>query len=183
VADWFGLILICLVAFVFSVIAVIFLNSLVFTRRVFPLLVPIRLFLYKSLSLSLSTFIFIAFPQPIQLRFIPSSPCLILLPTILPPPLHSSPLISSRWHVESGAQPLIYADGKKNLSCAVNGEIYNWKELRDGLKSRDVPFVTGSDCEVIMHLVSGNKEEEWFCGGGSCGRSSGWRLMVGRWVA
>jgi asparagine synthetase B (glutamine-hydrolysing) len=56
--------------------------------------------------------------------------------------------------IESGAQPLIYADGKKNLSCAVNGEIYNWKELRDGLKDRSVPMVTGSDCEVIMHLVS-----------------------------
>ena len=54
--------------------------------------------------------------------------------------------------VESGAQPLVYADGKKNLTCAVNGEIYNWKDLIKGLKNRDVPLVTGSDCEVIMHL-------------------------------
>jgi asparagine synthetase B (glutamine-hydrolysing) len=49
---------------------------------------------------------------------------------------------------------LVYADGKKNLTCAVNGEIYNWKDLIKGLKNRDVPLVTGSDCEVIMHLVS-----------------------------
>ena len=55
---------------------------------------------------------------------------------------------------DSGAQPLVYADGKKNLTCAVNGEIYNWKDLIKGLKNRDVPLVTGSDCEVIMHLVS-----------------------------
>jgi len=49
---------------------------------------------------------------------------------------------------------LVYADGNKNLTCAVNGEIYNWKDLISGLKNRDVPLVTGSDCEVIMHLVS-----------------------------
>ena len=54
--------------------------------------------------------------------------------------------------VESGAQPMVYANGKRDLSCAVNGEIYNWKELRAGLKNKDVGFITGSDCEVIMHL-------------------------------
>lgn len=34
----------------------------------------------------------------------------------------------------------------------VNGEIYNHKELREKLKSHQ--FRTGSDCEVITHLVS-----------------------------
>lgn len=34
----------------------------------------------------------------------------------------------------------------------VNGEIYNHKALRENLKSHQ--FRTGSDCEVIAHLVS-----------------------------
>lgn len=34
----------------------------------------------------------------------------------------------------------------------VNGEIYNHEELRSKLKSHK--FRTGSDCEVIAHLVS-----------------------------
>lgn len=54
--------------------------------------------------------------------------------------------------VDSGSQPLIYADGKKNLALAVNGEIYNHIALRKGLKDQDAPFKTKSDCEVLMHL-------------------------------
>ena len=33
----------------------------------------------------------------------------------------------------------------------VNGEIYNHEELRKGLKNHK--FHTGSDCDVIAHLV------------------------------
>lgn len=51
--------------------------------------------------------------------------------------------------VENGAQPLKTEDGQVIL--AVNGEIYNHKELRKGLKSPG-KFLTSSDCEVIMHL-------------------------------
>ena len=49
----------------------------------------------------------------------------------------------------SGGQPLISPDGKKIL--AVNGEIYNHKQLRESLK-QDYRFKTGSDCEVILAL-------------------------------
>lgn len=47
-----------------------------------------------------------------------------------------------------GAQPLISEDGRYVL--AVNGEIYNYKSLRQDLT--DYPFQTDSDCEVIIPL-------------------------------
>jgi len=47
----------------------------------------------------------------------------------------------------SGAQPLRSRDGA--LALAVNGEIYNHRELR---ASSDYDFTTGSDCEVINAL-------------------------------
>lgn len=51
---------------------------------------------------------------------------------------------------ESGAQPIVSEDG--NIVLCVNGEIYNYKHLQNGLKNK-YTFKTGSDCEVIMHLV------------------------------
>jgi asparagine synthase (glutamine-hydrolysing) len=51
--------------------------------------------------------------------------------------------------VSSGAQPLRSADG--GLALAVNGEIYNHRELQHGLAS-DYAFQTESDCEVINAL-------------------------------
>lgn len=50
---------------------------------------------------------------------------------------------------ESGGQPLFSPDGKQVL--AVNGEIYNHKEIRERYKGR-YDFQTGSDCEVILAL-------------------------------
>jgi len=50
---------------------------------------------------------------------------------------------------ESGSQPLTSADG--GVIVAANGEIYNYKELYDGLKV-DYKPKTGSDCEVILPL-------------------------------
>ncbi|GAA0914431.1 asparagine synthase B [Rothia nasimurium] len=47
----------------------------------------------------------------------------------------------------SGAQPLRSLDGE--LALAVNGEIYNHRELR---AASDYAFTTGSDCEVINAL-------------------------------
>lgn len=51
--------------------------------------------------------------------------------------------------VEHGAQPLESADGTQIL--AVNGEIYNHRELRGECAGYE--FRTGSDCEVILPLV------------------------------
>ena len=49
----------------------------------------------------------------------------------------------------SGGQPLVSPDGKQVL--AVNGEIYNHKEIREKYKA-EYEFQTGSDCEVILAL-------------------------------
>jgi asparagine synthase (glutamine-hydrolysing) len=50
---------------------------------------------------------------------------------------------------ESGSQPLVSRDG--HIIVAVNGEIYNFKELYHDLKKPYEPL-TGSDCEVILPL-------------------------------
>ncbi|MBQ1796469.1 MAG: asparagine synthase B [Prevotella sp.] len=50
---------------------------------------------------------------------------------------------------ESGGQPLFTSDRKQVL--AVNGEIYNHKEIRREYAGR-YEFQTGSDCEVILAL-------------------------------
>ncbi|KAE8192653.1 hypothetical protein CF335_g5786, partial [Tilletia laevis] len=54
--------------------------------------------------------------------------------------------------VDTGAQPLTstFSDGKVIL--AVNGEIYNHRALRKGLKDTKAEFKTHSDCEVLLHL-------------------------------
>lgn len=49
----------------------------------------------------------------------------------------------------SGKQPLYSKDGK--LALAVNGEIYNHKQLRKELK-QPYEFLTESDCEIILAL-------------------------------
>ncbi len=51
--------------------------------------------------------------------------------------------------LNSGAQPL-YSEDKKHI-LAVNGEIYNHKELREEYAD-DYAFQTDSDCEVILAL-------------------------------
>lgn len=50
---------------------------------------------------------------------------------------------------ESGRQPLFSPDNKQVL--AVNGEIYNHRELRRQYEGK-YEFMTGSDCEVILAL-------------------------------
>jgi len=51
--------------------------------------------------------------------------------------------------VATGAQPLM--SNKTGCVLAVNGEIYNHKELRKTLKDNH-DFKTNSDCEVILYL-------------------------------
>lgn len=53
--------------------------------------------------------------------------------------------------VETGHQPI--HNEKKNIWSVVNGEIYNYKELRQELKEKGHRFYTDhSDTEVIVHL-------------------------------
>lgn len=48
-----------------------------------------------------------------------------------------------------GQQPLFSED--KTIALIVNGEIYNYIELRAELKAKGHRFATGSDCETIIH--------------------------------
>ncbi len=50
---------------------------------------------------------------------------------------------------ESGKQPLISAD--KNIIITVNGEIYNYPELKQQLEAKGHQFISHSDSEVIIH--------------------------------
>ncbi len=56
--------------------------------------------------------------------------------------------------IDSGKQPLYSKD--KKLVLAVNGEIYNHKEIRN--RYPDYEFLTNSDCEVILALYKDKGE-------------------------
>jgi asparagine synthase (glutamine-hydrolysing) len=60
--------------------------------------------------------------------------------------------------VLQGAQPLYGPDDAQIL--AVNGEIYNHRELRSEL-ANDHPFATDSDCEVILALYRQRDDLDW----------------------
>jgi asparagine synthase (glutamine-hydrolysing) len=51
--------------------------------------------------------------------------------------------------VAGGDQPLDSEDGR--VTAIVNGEIYNHRELREGLEARGHRWATNSDSEVIVH--------------------------------
>lgn len=51
--------------------------------------------------------------------------------------------------VAGGRQPLLSEDGR--CASVVNGEIYNYRELRDELEDRGHRFTTRSDSEVVVH--------------------------------
>jgi asparagine synthase (glutamine-hydrolysing) len=53
---------------------------------------------------------------------------------------------------ERAAQPMVSNDGRYIISF--NGEIYNYRELREKLERKGYYFSTSSDTEVILHLYA-----------------------------
>jgi asparagine synthase (glutamine-hydrolysing) len=51
---------------------------------------------------------------------------------------------------EAAAQPMVTADG--NLRIVFNGEIYNYRELRERLEAKGYEFRSQSDTEVLLYL-------------------------------
>ena len=49
-----------------------------------------------------------------------------------------------------GSQPIIYENDARRIVLCVNGEIYNYKELRE--ECSEYEYKTDSDCEVIIAL-------------------------------
>jgi asparagine synthase (glutamine-hydrolysing) len=66
--------------------------------------------------------------------------------------------------LETGAQPVFNED--RSVVAVLNGEIYNYVELRESLRQRGHAFSTASDTEVLVHLY----EEE---GAALCARLRG----------
>src|SRR2546428_13624743 len=51
---------------------------------------------------------------------------------------------------DAGLQPMSTPDGRYWI--VLNGEIYNFREIRSGLEAKGIKFRTGTDTEVILQL-------------------------------
>ncbi|WP_028402165.1 asparagine synthase (glutamine-hydrolyzing) [Ectobacillus panaciterrae] len=58
-----------------------------------------------------------------------------------------------------GLQPMVYEDRENTIALTYNGELYNYLELKEELKSKGHVFKTNSDTEVILHSYIEWKEE------------------------
>ena len=71
-------------------------------------------------------------------------------------PAHDALLVHTRLAIidpgPSGAQPMTTPDGRHTI--VFNGEIYNYRELRQSLEARGERFTTGSDTEVLLRLLA-----------------------------
>lgn len=59
--------------------------------------------------------------------------------------------------LDKGSQPIFNED--KDKVIVFNGEIYNYKEIREELKSKGHKFTTNTDTEVILHGYEEYKED------------------------
>ena len=59
----------------------------------------------------------------------------------------------------AGRQPL--HNNENTIHAVVNGEIYNYRELRDGLAAKGHRFVSDSDSEVVPHLFEEHGSTAW----------------------
>ncbi len=59
----------------------------------------------------------------------------------------------------AGRQPLFNED--RSLATVVNGEIYNYRELREALLNQGHRFASQSDSEVIVHVIEEHGKAAW----------------------
>jgi asparagine synthase (glutamine-hydrolysing) len=59
----------------------------------------------------------------------------------------------------TGDPPITNADG--TMAAVLNGEIYNYRKLRDGLSARGHSFSSVGDTEVLVHLAEESAPERW----------------------
>lgn len=53
-----------------------------------------------------------------------------------------------------GKQPMLFTQGEQTYALTYNGEIYNFRELREELRTRSHVFRTHSDTEVLLHAYA-----------------------------